>query len=54
MTIRLTDNIPCSLTHLLTGCTPGETLTVVMHHRVSATGTATIDYRSIALQGAAA
>jgi hypothetical protein len=46
-----TTNVSLSLRQHLAGLTVGETLTVTMRHRVSAPSTATIDYRSICLEG---
>lgn len=44
-------NVSLSISHLLTGLEPLETLTVRMLHRVNVASTATFDYRSIRLLG---
>lgn len=46
-----TNNFSLSLSHLLMNLTPLETLTVTMVHRVNSASTATLDYRSIFLDG---
>lgn len=48
--VKGTDNVSLSLVKLLTGLTPGETLTVTTKHRVNAASTLTADYRTIHLE----
>ena len=49
-----TTNLTLSLRYRLSGLVPGETLTVTTKHRVSGASTATLDHRSIQLEGAPA